>query len=215
MKRLLWSVATSLLLAAPAAAFAAEGYVSVNTNLRAGPDVQYPLIFIIPAGAPVSVQGCIDGYAWCDVIANGERGWIAGNYIQYVYQDQPVVLPSYGARIGVPIIAFSIGTYWGSYYSHRSFYGRRDYWYHRPPPHRPPPPPPRHPVGRPPGHRPPSGHRPPDHRPPGNRPPDHRPPSGGHPPSGNRPPSGSHNNSGGNHPRGSQHKSQSGHSHQH
>ena len=191
MKRFVWFCA-ALLLALPVTSFAADGFVSVNANLRAGPDIGYPLIFTIPAGSPVSVQGCIDGYAWCDVIASGERGWVAGNYIQYVYQNQTVLLPSYGPRLGVPIIAFSIGAYWGSYYTHRPFYSHRDYWYHRPPPHRPPPPPPHRPIGRPPGHRPP-GYRPPPSgtRPPGTRPPSsgQRPP-GGHtrPPGNTRPP---------------------------
>lgn len=132
----------SLSLAIPALAFAQDGYVTGNVNLRAGPDPSYPLVDQLPAGTGVSVQGCTSGWEWCDVInANdGNRGWIAGNFIQYDYQDQPVLLPDYGAQIGIPIVAFSIGLYWDNYYRGRPFYRDRDSWYHRDIPRRPPPP---------------------------------------------------------------------------
>ena len=76
----------SLSLAVPALAHAADAYVTGNVNLRAGPDPSYPLIDRIPAGTEVDVQGCTDGWEWCDVInANdGSRGWIAGNFILIV-----------------------------------------------------------------------------------------------------------------------------------
>ncbi|GAB2558431.1 SH3 domain-containing protein [Rhodanobacter koreensis] len=132
----------SLSLAFPALAQAADGYVTGNVNLRAGPDPSYPLVDQLPAGTEVDVQGCTDGWEWCDVInANdGSRGWIAGNFIQYEYQDQPVLLPEYGAQIGIPIVAFTIGAYWDNYYRGRPFYRERESWYHRDIPRRPPPP---------------------------------------------------------------------------
>ncbi|WP_449427779.1 SH3 domain-containing protein [Rhodanobacter umsongensis] len=132
----------SLSLAFSAFAYAQDGYVTGNVNLRAGPDPSYPLVDQLPAGTGVSVQGCTSGWEWCDVInANdGNRGWIAGNFIQYDYQDQPVLLSDYGAQIGIPIVAFSIGMYWDNYYRGRSFYGERERWYRRPVISRPPPP---------------------------------------------------------------------------
>ncbi|MGY3039344.1 uncharacterized protein YraI [Rhodanobacter sp. TND4EL1] len=151
-------------LAFPAQAHAAEGYVTGNVNLRAGPDVSYPLIDQIPAGSEVDVQGCTEGWEWCDVIAFGNRGWVAGNYVEYVYQDQPVLLPSYGARIGIPIVTFVIGNYWDNYYRNRPFYRERDQWYRRPIVRRPPPPPIRHPY-RPPAYGAPGHGRPTVNRP--------------------------------------------------
>ena len=118
--------------AVPALAHAAEGYVTSNVNLRAGPDTSYPLIDLIPAGTTVNVQGCTQGWEWCDVIAYGNRGWVVGNYVEYVYQNRPVLLPAYGARIGVPIVSFVIGNYWGSHYRNRPFYSQRNDWYRRP-----------------------------------------------------------------------------------
>jgi len=152
--------------AAPALAHAADGYVTGNVNLRAGPDSGYPLISVIPAGTGVSVQGCTQDWEWCDVIAYGNRGWVAGNYVEYVYQSRPVLLPSYAARIGIPIISFSIGNYWDRHYRTRPFYNQRNVWYRRPIVRRPPPPPMRHPY-RPSMHGIPAHGRPPAHRPPG------------------------------------------------
>jgi uncharacterized protein YraI len=176
MKHLIRSAWVSLSLAAlslavPALAQAADGYVTGNVNLRAGPAPDYPLIALIPAGTEVDVQGCTDGWEWCDVIAYGNRGWVAGNFVEYDYQDRPVLLPAYGAQIGIPIVTFVIGSYWDNHYRNRPFYRERSRWYRRPIVRRPPPPPLRHPYR-------PSSHGSPGHRqPPGppSRPISHRP----------------------------------------
>lgn len=204
MRHLACTMLFSLALAGPTAALGADGVVISTVDLYAGPDMDYPAVAELPAGTPVDVQGCLEGWTWCDVIAAGTRGWVAGTFVQYTYQSQPVIVADYGARIGIPIVAFSIGVYWDNYYRNRPFYRNRDYWYGRPIAPRPPP---RAPGWRPgdhpgpfPGHRPPppAGYRPPPGRPPENRPPpsNHRPPPGNRPappvhqpaPGGNRPP---------------------------
>ncbi|HEX5353979.1 MAG TPA: SH3 domain-containing protein [Rhodanobacteraceae bacterium] len=139
MQRLIGFFLAALCLALPAIASAADGYVTGNVNMRAGPDYTYPLVITLAPGTPVAVQGCTADWEWCDVIAYDNRGWIAGNFIQYDYEGQPVLLPSYGARIGIPIVTFVISSYWDSYYRNRPFYRQRATWYRRPVPHRPPP----------------------------------------------------------------------------
>ncbi|GGA45365.1 SH3 domain-containing protein [Dyella nitratireducens] len=183
MKRMLWSLIAVFLTLVPAAAFAAQGYTVATVNLLAGPDPQYPLIYTLDAGTPVDVQGCTDGWQWCDVMAVGSRGWVAGPYIEYLYNNQPVIVTDYGARIGIPIVTFAISAYWGRYYVNRPFYRDRVRWYGRPVPIRPypGPRPPVRPMPRPPH----GGNRPPG---PGNRPPP-KPGSGGN--GGNYPPPGS------------------------
>jgi uncharacterized protein YraI len=146
MKRLVWCALAALSLAIPVLAQAQDAYVTDNVDLFAGPDPSYPLVAQIPAGTQVGVQGCTDGWEWCDVIAYGSRGWVAGNYIQYDYQNQPVLLPTYGAQIGIPVVTFVIGDYWDRYYRGRPFYGDRATWYNRPYVRRPPPPPSRYPY---------------------------------------------------------------------
>jgi uncharacterized protein YraI len=140
----------SLLLAAalalPAAAWAQVAYTTRAVNMRAGPDREYPQVAWLPSGAPVTVVGCIDGWRWCDVVAGPNRGWVYTEFITYPYQNRPVPIISGGAILGLPLITFSLGPYWDSYYRGRSWYGNRSYWYNRPTPYYRPP----SPVYRPP-----------------------------------------------------------------
>ena len=117
----------------PVAALAETAYTNTTVNMRAGPNAQFPLVAAIPAGLPVYVNGCVAGYTWCDVTVNGQdRGWIYADYLSYPYQNQPVTIISGGATIGLPIVTFSIGNYWDSYYRQRPWYGNRANWSSRP-----------------------------------------------------------------------------------
>ena len=139
MKRLTWSIASALVLAVPSIASAANGFVTGNVHLRAGPAWDYPLIANIQAGTPISILGCTSGWQWCDVVVYRDRGWLPGNTIQSDYQGQRAPILVYGERIGVPIVSFEIGNYWESYYRGQPFYRERERWYRRPVWHGPPP----------------------------------------------------------------------------
>lgn len=146
----------ALAMSVNAHAQSADGYLNDDTVLRAGPAPEYPEIEGLPYGTYVSVQGCTEGWYWCDVVSEqGDWGWVPGDYIDYVYEGEPVAVPEYGPRIGIPIVTFSITNYWDAHYRDRPFYRERDSWFHReipqhapPPPHhaaanrKPPPPPP-------------------------------------------------------------------------
>ena len=114
-------------LAVPTLANAAPGFATGNVNLRAGPSTGYPVITTLYAGAPVEIIGCLSGWDWCDVGFNGTRGWVSGNYLQAVYQERRVYLPTYAPQVGLPVISFSFG-YWDNHYSGRPFYRDRDRW---------------------------------------------------------------------------------------
>lgn len=128
MKRILSTAALGLSFLATTAAIAGEGYVTTNVNLRAGPDTGYPDVATLYAGTSVAIEGCVDGWSWCDVAYGDSRGWVPANYLQQEYQGQRVLVPEYGVRIGIPVISFVFGSYWDSYYRGRSWYGNRERW---------------------------------------------------------------------------------------
>ena len=150
MRRFLAAVGLAVISALPAAVPAAaqqQGWVTTNVNMRSGPGTMYPPVLVVPAGAPVAVFGCLEGYSWCDVGYGEARGFVSGTLITYEYQSvrRPVI--EIGPQIALPIIAFTLGNYWDNHYRGRSFYRDRDRWerryYAAPPPrayYRPPPP---------------------------------------------------------------------------
>ena len=191
--------AVALSVASGAASAQSQAYTNQPVYLYAGPAQDYPVVAQLPAGQPVAVYGCVSGYTWCDVAIAQARGWVYGGYLTYPYQGSNVPIMTYGTAIGLPLITFSIGSYWDRYYRGRPWYPNRAHWAnHPPPPHRPPPPP--HGGQRPPpgGNRPPptSPGSPPPPGPPGTEhghrpgPPQQggRPPQGQPPQQGGRPP---------------------------
>lgn len=197
MKRITCSILAAIVLM-PAAVMAQTAYTRQAVNLRTGPDAQYPPVLTLPAGASLQIYGCINDYSWCDVSRGPDRGWVSANYIDYVYNDQRVVVYNYGPQLGLPILAFALGAYWDNHYRNNYWYAQRGHWNNYHPVYPPRPPYHGHPPGHggPPnnGHPPKPGYRPPNQGgQPGYRPPNqggqpgYRPPSQGGQP-GYRPP---------------------------
>ena len=120
-----------LLLGAFGVATAQNAYTSRPMNVRAGPDREYPLVAQLGPGEPLDVHGCLNDWSWCDVSFGGNRGWIYAGGVSFVYQGERVPLYSYAPRLGLPIITFSLGSYWNHYYRGRPWYSQRDTWAHR------------------------------------------------------------------------------------
>ncbi len=166
----LWASWIVFGLAVTAPASAQTAYTTKSVNVRAGPSRDYPLVARIPGGMAVEVNGCLDDWTWCDVTFGLDRGWVYAGNLDFPYEGRRVVILEGGGDIGFPIVTFSVGPYWDTYYRGRPWYGRRSYWFHRPPPpHHLRPARPRSPVVVPPHPRPPVG-RPPVPRPPVPRP---------------------------------------------
>ena len=128
MRRYLLAAAAAFALCAmPALARAEIAYTTTGVNMRAGPDSYYPRVSYIPGGEEVDVIGCVDDWTWCDVVAYGERGWIAAHFLEYPYEGGVVLIPDYGPRLGLSIVGFTFG-YWDNHYRNYSWYGRRGYW---------------------------------------------------------------------------------------
>ena len=118
----------AVLLATPAAALAAPGMITASVNLRAGPSVEFPVVDRIPRGVPVEVHGCIRDALWCDVSTDRDRGWVAAQYLDYLYGDRYVYLPSYVELADVPSASFVLSSYWSSFYFGRPWYRRHAWW---------------------------------------------------------------------------------------
>ncbi len=128
LKRCKFLAAALFVVAAPAAALAAAGNVTEAVNMRAGPGAEYPVVDIIQGGAPVNIHGCLSDRNWCDVTWGSDRGWVSASYLDYLYNNNYVYLPTYYDRIGVPLVTFVLEPYWNNYYSGRPWYGQRQHW---------------------------------------------------------------------------------------
>jgi uncharacterized protein YraI len=127
-KRLRTLLAAALFV--PAAASAELAVTTHGVNMRAGPDVSYPQVAFLGRGVTVDVVGCVEGWQWCDVVAGPNRGWVSAAYLSYNnYYNQPTIIGYGGPALGIPLISFSIGPYWDSYYRARPWYHNRSYWY--------------------------------------------------------------------------------------
>ncbi|MGK6311517.1 SH3 domain-containing protein [Neorhizobium sp. DT-125] len=134
------ALALLLGISLPSLAEAANAYATGSVNMRTGPGTEYARIGTIPAGATVTIRGCLTGYSWCDVSFAGRRGWASSNYLQALYQNRRRPIIYVGPMIGLPIISRPRPPHW------RPDRPRPPHWGHRPrPPHhgRPPRPQPR------------------------------------------------------------------------
>ena len=123
-------------LGAPAVA-QAQPYpatTAVTAHLRAGPSRDYPVVAILPADYPITVEGCVPSYTWCDVIAGPDRGWVYAGNINYLYQGAYVPVLNYGELVGITVFGFVFSDYWHDHYFDRPWYGQRQRWINVPPP---------------------------------------------------------------------------------
>lgn len=116
------------LVVAPNLASALSAITTESTSLRAGPAFDFPVVDRIPSEVRVNVHGCVRGYRWCDVSWRDARGWMQGDELAYLDDGRRVAILEYGPRIGLPILGYSVDTYWDRYYRGRPWYGERARW---------------------------------------------------------------------------------------
>jgi uncharacterized protein YraI len=127
------------------AALAENAVTTDVVSVRAGPDSSYPEVAQLDADTPLQVEGCLDDWSWCDVSFADNRGWLYAPDITYEYQGGYVPFYTYAPEFGLPVLTFSIDSYWGRHYHDRPWFAQRDEWIHRSISHqRPAGPPPRH-----------------------------------------------------------------------
>lgn len=108
-----------LVIFVPGIASAVPGFSTADVNLRAGPSTANPVVTTIPAGAPVQIVGCLNGWSWCDTLWAGYRGWVSGAYLNTSWQGRTVPFVAYAPRLRVPVVAYSGNAYWRRYYAGR------------------------------------------------------------------------------------------------
>ncbi|MFW7269042.1 SH3 domain-containing protein [Gluconacetobacter sp. Hr-1-5] len=109
-------------------ALAAPGVVMDGTDIFAGPSPAYPVVGELPPGAPIEIFGCQPGWGWCDVAGGPYRGWAPAERVQLLYGGSPAPLSAYGPMMGLPLIGFAFGDYWGAHYRNRPWFSSYDRW---------------------------------------------------------------------------------------
>ena len=182
-----WFKKASYALALPLALMSGSAFaqsrviVSDSTDIFSGPGYQYPQVGRASFGSSVTLYGCLQDYAWCDISNGYDRGWVDADDLSVAQSGRSYTLYDSRAWFTYPIVGFVFGSYWDNYYRNRPWYGDRyryqDWrwqnnarpWHGPRPGYRPPPP---HYGPRPPNNN--WDHRP-TPRPPhfnGNRPPE-------------------------------------------
>ena len=54
-----------------------------SMRLFGGPSMDYPRIGLITWGQGLKVLGCEDRSGWCEVLADGQRGWVPAAKIEW------------------------------------------------------------------------------------------------------------------------------------
>ena len=109
-----------------ATAFATEAYTTASTWLRAGPDTSFISIERVPRDTLVDVYGCTNGYGWCDVDVDGERGWLPSSGLQFVYNGRRGPASVLAPLLGLMILQFSFRDYWDNHYQARPWYNEQN-----------------------------------------------------------------------------------------
>lgn len=123
----LTALSLAAMIAVPGTALAQDAYSRASTWLRAGPGTNYPSVARVSRGEALDIYGCLRGRSWCDVSADGDRGWIRGGSIDYVYNGRRVIITN-PAVSGLTILSFGMADYWDRHYSSRPWYRDNRYW---------------------------------------------------------------------------------------
>ncbi len=89
----------------PAAA-ATSATATTDLNIRSGPGPQYPAVGLAGRGSAVVVDGCIEGSRWCQVDANGTRGWAYSTYLSADEGGTTVVIENEREALSIPTVTY-------------------------------------------------------------------------------------------------------------
>ena len=113
MKRLSLALLAALFSLFDSTADAANAYTQGRGASAGRSEHRLSIVMSIPPNSLLAVNGCLDDFTWCDVDWEGNHGWLYGNYLYYDYQQRRVPVIDVGAALGIGIVAFNLGDYWG------------------------------------------------------------------------------------------------------
>ncbi len=117
--------------AMPTVAAAEDAFTLQTTDIFAGPSSEFPQVAQLPPNTEVGVAGCLSDWSWCDVRFANDRGWVWAGDLGYPYQNGRVAIIEYGPRLRLPLVTFSLNTYWDAHYRSRPFFRERNVWVSR------------------------------------------------------------------------------------
>lgn len=120
---MVWLLAALMSLVAFEAA--AKTIVIKSVNMRAGPDIDYPVVAKLKRNAPVEVYGCVERWSWCDIRSGRHRGWVRADFIDTWYKNRRMNFVEAAPIIHIPVVQYRI-EYWDANYRDRRFYRDRD-----------------------------------------------------------------------------------------
>lgn len=112
----------------PVTSFAQSlAYTRGETTIFAGPGFDYPQILSLTSIVPLGVYGCLPDYSWCDISYMGSRGWVMASHLGFDRNGRILYIQDYSYNENIPILDFSLGTYWGLHYENRPWYQKYRY----------------------------------------------------------------------------------------
>lgn len=107
MKRKIVAIATLAgLVALPGAALAQTATVTTDLNVRFGPAPTYEVVTVIPANRTVTIHGCLETMAWCEVSFDAHTGWVYADYLTYEVAGSPLIIREAATRVEVPVVTY-------------------------------------------------------------------------------------------------------------
>ena len=111
-------------LAAPQAAHARQtkAFTVQISGLYAGPAPDYPQLERLTPQTSVNILSCLPDFGWCDVAANGFRGWMNARNLSIMVDGYGRPVPVVGPTVGVPVSRFALGPYWMAHYRNQPWF---------------------------------------------------------------------------------------------
>ncbi len=104
LKSSLLAAAATLAIVSPA--FAISGTANADLPLRSGPGPMHNIIGTVDRNAIVEVEGCVETGTWCQVTANGQRGWVWGANVTAQRGGQTMVITEQRQQLQVPVVTY-------------------------------------------------------------------------------------------------------------